>query len=63
MKKILAMVLITMIFTGCETVKYAVDQTFGDQKEYGSFQSKVNEPVPQDNMLALADDWVKKHLW
>ena len=50
------------VLTGCETAKYAFDQTFGDQKEFGVFQNHP-APHPDDIMLANADDWIREHLW
>lgn len=51
--------------TGCESTKYAFNQTFGDQREHGVFQTKVREPhgPPTGVLLADADHWVKDHLW
>ncbi|MBF0490757.1 MAG: hypothetical protein HQL15_09130 [Candidatus Omnitrophica bacterium] len=53
-----------ILLTGCSTTKYAFDQTFGDQREYGAFQAKLTKPQPNDDLLlARADQWVKQHLW
>ena len=63
MKQILALALVVLALSGCETTKYAFDQTFGDQREFGTFQTKVDDEANSDILLANADDWVKKHLW
>lgn len=52
-----------IMLTGCETVKYTFNQSFGDQREFGTFQTKSDENKNSDLLLANADDWVKKHLW
>ena len=54
---------LTILTTGCETTKYAFNQTFGDQREFGTFQTKVHQNHDSDLLLANADDWVKEHLW
>ena len=51
-----------VLLTGCETTKYAYDQTLGDQREVGVFQTKTKDHS-SDLLLANADDWVKEHLW
>ncbi|MEI7998198.1 MAG: lipoprotein [Candidatus Omnitrophota bacterium] len=61
MKKILVLVMFVFVLTGCQSAKYAFDQTFGDQTDYGAFQTKTQHPP--DNLLASADGWIKKHLW
>ena len=65
MRKILVLGLIVMTLTGCETLRYAFNQTFPDQQDEGIFRNKdgSEKPVPQDNLLASADTWVKQHLW
>jgi hypothetical protein len=57
----LAGILALFILTGCETGKYAANQTFGDSREFGP-GSRDTQPVP-DNSLAVADDWVRRNMW
>ena len=59
----LILLLALVVLAGCETTKYAFNQTFGDQQEFGKFQSKVKPQGQSDIMLENADGWVKEHLW
>jgi hypothetical protein len=60
---LIALAVVTVVITGCGTAKYTFNQTFGNQSEFGSFQSKVHQNKDSDILLANADYWVKDHLW
>lgn len=62
MKKLLAVILMTIILNGCTTAKYAVDQTFGREREPYVPGDTVKAEYA-NNLLAQTDNWIKKHLW
>jgi len=52
------------LLTGCESAKYAYNQTLGDQREFSDFQTRERDHSYQTGvLLADADNWVKDHLW
>ncbi len=61
MKKFLILLVMTAFLTGCESLKYAITQPFSETNEPNQLL-KEDQPH-EDNMLANADDWIKKHLW
>jgi len=63
MKKLVMLGMMMLTLTGCQSLKYTVDQVFGDQSEHGTFQSKDEKGVPKDSLIGNMDEWVKKHLW
>lgn len=63
MKNTILLGIIAISLTGCSSLKYTVDQVFGDQREYGTFQTKEKQSPPEDILIAQVDQWVKNHLW
>ncbi len=62
MKKVFAVILMTIILNGCTTAKYTMDQTFGQNREPYVPGDAVKDEY-KDNLLAKTDGWIKKHLW
>lgn len=59
----LIMFLATVGLTGCETAKYAFDQTMSEQREFGPNSRETQKVDHSDIALASADDWVRRNMW
>ena len=63
MRKILALGLLVISLTGCASMKYSFNQVFGDQREFGKFQTSDYRDHSNDSLVAQGDRWVRNHLW
>ncbi len=63
MKKALILAVTVLTLTGCETAKYAVDQTVNDKSEFSISKTQSSQTASSDSALASVDGWIKRNLW